>query len=131
MTRITNFGIKKRTYVEAGFSKESDAEITTPVLDPPNSVEAIVAPTADAVDQPPKKKRKRNKKPKTVDDTSDLKERERNGAAEGGDDQVEGGGKDTEKAKQKKTKSNASKKGGKDSKTKSAIQLHVGATHID
>lgn len=123
MTRITNFGIKKRTYVEAGFSKEPEPEITTPVLDPSTSVDAITAPAADAVDQPPKKKRKRNKKPKTGVNVSDLKEKE--GDVEGGDDQVEGEGKDAEQAKmkQKKAKSKAGKKSGnlKDSKTKGAF----------
>lgn len=121
MTRITNYGIKKRTYVEAGFSKEPEAEIATPVLDPPTSVDAIVEPTADALDQPPKKKRKRNKKPKTGDNPPDLKEKEGNGAVEGGDDRVEAEGQDAEKPKQKKVKSKPSKKSGKDSKTKGAL----------
>jgi hypothetical protein len=47
MTRVTNFGIKKRTYVQAGFS---DTAV----------VEAPVAPP-DSEAPPPKKKRKRTK----------------------------------------------------------------------
>lgn len=122
MTRITNFG-RKRTYVEAGFSKEQEDENVPPILDPPAPVESIIAPAADTVDQPPKKKRKRNKKPKDgANSSAATNEKEGSGWAEGGDDQAEGEAKGAEGGKQKKAvKSKDSKKGDKDSKSKGAL----------
>lgn len=120
MTRITNFG-RKRTYVEAGFSKEPEDEVIHPIIGPPAPMDSTIAPTADAVDQPPKKKRKRNKKPKNGANASVMKETEDSRGAAGSDDQAEDGAKSVEGGNQKKTaKSKASMKGGKDSKSKGA-----------
>ncbi|KAF7985057.1 hypothetical protein HWV62_8907 [Athelia sp. TMB] len=120
MTRITNFG-RKRTYVEAGFTKEPEEEVISPIIEPSAPVDSTIAPAADAIDQPPKKKRKRNKKPKDGANASVMEEEEGSGGATNGDDQAQGQAKGVEgRNPTKTTKSKANKKGGKDGKSKAA-----------
>lgn len=121
MTRITNFG-RKRTFVEAGFDKEPEEEIAL-VPEIPDTIDAIVTPTADIADQPPKKKRKRTKKPKLGNKPSVPKAAEESNHVGEDGDQAEGSGKDPVETQPKKAKAKPNQKG-KDSKSKGARKLN-------
>lgn len=128
MTRVTNLG-RKRTYIEAGFSHNAEAEDPDRLLgnDPPAS-----NLDKEATDPPPKKKRKRTKKPKSqVEETKQSKDLE-TGIAGGGDDDTQNaektGDEHAAQEKSKKIKSKASGKKGRDKKLKGTCFHAISST---